>query len=66
MPCVGGSAESLRALGACRQISSEKAARELGHRPRPLSETIADTCAWFAQEGLLPGPPRPRARTPGR
>lgn len=59
-------AESLRALGACRQISSEKAARELGHRPRPLSETIADTCAWFAQEGLLPGPPRPRARTPGR
>ncbi len=40
--------ESLEVLVSNRSISSAKARRELGHAPRPLTETVADTLAWFA------------------
>lgn len=33
---------------------SDKAAEELGYRPRPLAETLRDTFSWFAGEGKLP------------
>ena len=44
--------DSLRAITNQPQISHEKAARELGYRPRPLEETIADTYRWFAENNL--------------
>jgi dihydroflavonol-4-reductase len=52
--------ESLAAAAACRQISHRKAEVELGHRPRPLAETVRDTCAWFESTGAL-SPRRGRA-----
>lgn len=39
--------ESLEVLASNRSISSAKARRELGHRPRPLAETVADSLAWL-------------------
>ncbi|MCB1488028.1 MAG: hypothetical protein KDJ88_11295, partial [Bauldia sp.] len=42
-------AESLAIVThGCRHCSSAKATRDLGYRPRPLAETLADTHAWFA------------------
>lgn len=41
--------ESLEVLVSNRSISSRKARTELGHAPRPLPETVADTLAWFAR-----------------
>jgi dihydroflavonol-4-reductase len=38
---------SLRALCNHKMVSHAKAERELGYRPRPIRETIADTLAWF-------------------
>jgi dihydroflavonol-4-reductase len=46
-------AQSLRALRGHRAIRTDKAARELGHAPRSLHETIADTFAWYAKAGML-------------
>jgi dihydroflavonol-4-reductase len=44
--------ESLEILKTCnKNISHEKAARELGHEPRPFIETITDTCQWFLAAG---------------
>ena len=44
--------ESLEILKTCnRKISCEKAVRELAYEPRPLIETIADTCQWFTAAG---------------
>ncbi len=34
-------------------FSSAKASRELGYRPRPAREAIADAVAWFAANGYL-------------
>lgn len=34
-------------------VSSEKARRELGFKPRPLKETIHDTIEWFKSAGML-------------
>jgi dihydroflavonol-4-reductase len=34
-------------------FSSEKAARELGYRPRPAREAIADAVSWFRANGYL-------------
>jgi dihydroflavonol-4-reductase len=34
-----------------RKIDHAKARRELGYHPRPLSETIRDTIAWFKKKG---------------
>jgi dihydroflavonol-4-reductase len=48
--------ESLRAANSHRHVVSEKAARELGHRPRPIAESIADSYAWFAEAGFLSPP----------
>ena len=52
--------EALRPLGANRHISHERATRELGYRPRPLRQTIADTLQWcecravLARQGPVP------------
>jgi dihydroflavonol-4-reductase len=44
---------SLRALKSNRNISHEKATRELGYQPRPFRETLADTLRWFKDNGQL-------------
>ena len=44
---------SLHSVSHHRHVSIEKAARELGHAPRPHRETIADTLAWFKEAGRL-------------
>jgi dihydroflavonol-4-reductase len=41
---------SLEVLQSNADISHLKAARELGFRPRPIHETIADTVRWFLEE----------------
>lgn len=41
----------LRALGRYRRVSSDRAARELGYRARPLRETLSDTLRWLGAEG---------------
>jgi len=46
---------SLKALNSNRNMSHEKASRELGYQPRPLRETLADTLQWFRGNGQLPG-----------
>jgi dihydroflavonol-4-reductase len=38
---------SLEVLQSNADISHDKAARELGYKPRPVIETIADTVRWF-------------------
>jgi len=45
--------ESLGALRANRDIRCDKAARELGYAPRPLSDTVRDIYAWFREAGML-------------
>ena len=45
---------SLKTLRSSNQaISHERATRELGYRPRPFRETLADTLHWFAEAGML-------------
>ncbi len=34
-------------------VSSQKAARELDHHPRPIEDTIADLYEWFRQAGMV-------------
>jgi dihydroflavonol-4-reductase len=44
------------------RYSSRKAKRELGHKPRPLDETLRDTVNWYAElgeRGALDGGPSP-------
>ncbi|MSP59565.1 MAG: NAD-dependent epimerase/dehydratase family protein [Myxococcales bacterium] len=50
---------SLKALREHREISHEKAARELDYRVRPLEETLADTFRWFTErrQAVADGPP---------
>ncbi len=36
-----------------RNISHEKATKELNFKPRPFAETIKDTLAWFEKQGFL-------------
>jgi dihydroflavonol-4-reductase len=36
-----------------KNISNEKARRELGFNPRPLEQTIADCMKWFGENGYL-------------
>jgi dihydroflavonol-4-reductase len=43
--------ESLRALRSFPTVDGAKAARELGHKPRPLEETVADLYAYFTRAG---------------
>jgi len=44
---------TLMALKGNKNISHEKATRELGYQPRPLRETIVDTLNWFEANGQL-------------
>lgn len=48
---------SLRALSHHQVLDCGKAARELGHRPRPIDETIADIYRWLADDGRIGAPP---------
>ena len=34
-------------------FSHDKAARELGYRPRPARQGLEDAIAWFRKEGYL-------------
>jgi dihydroflavonol-4-reductase len=44
---------SLRTLNSNHVISHERATRELGYEPRPISETLADTLHWFIEKNYL-------------
>jgi len=52
--------EALHALWTFPRVDSGKAARELGHRPRPLEQTIADLYRHFAETGRLGAPAQSR------
>ncbi|CAN5853229.1 SDR family oxidoreductase [soil metagenome] len=46
--------ESLHALMyGSKQVSNEKAAKELGYSCRPILETITDAISWYKMEGKL-------------
>lgn len=45
--------EAMGALRANRRVDSGKAAEELGHRPRPVRESVEDIYAWFRSRGML-------------
>jgi len=45
--------EALRALWAFPTVNSEKASRDLGHRPRPIEETVTNLFAYFRAQGLI-------------
>ncbi len=47
--------DSLRALKSNRNISHERASRDLGYNPRPFRETIIDTLRWFQENDYLDG-----------
>ena len=34
-------------------FTSAKAERELGYRPRPATEALADAIAWFRAQGMV-------------
>jgi dihydroflavonol-4-reductase len=44
---------SLKALASNRNTSHAKASRELGYKPRPIRETLADTIEWFMDNGFI-------------
>lgn len=46
-------ADTLHALRVDPVVSTQKAAQELDHRPRPIEDTIADLYEWFRQAGML-------------
>jgi dihydroflavonol-4-reductase len=50
--------EALHALAAFPVVDGRKAAEELGYRPRPIADTLADLYASFARQGLLRRPVR--------
>ncbi|MDP2340633.1 MAG: NAD-dependent epimerase/dehydratase family protein [Deltaproteobacteria bacterium] len=45
--------EALHALRGSRNVVGARAAAELGHKPRPTHETLADAYAWFIERGTL-------------
>lgn len=45
--------ESLRALALDAEVVTVKARHELGHSPRPLTDTIGDLYRWFHDRGML-------------
>jgi dihydroflavonol-4-reductase len=47
------SSASLQVLRANPDVSHAKATKELGYRPRPIRETLADTLLWFQENGYL-------------
>ncbi len=44
---------ALCSLRANPRVSHDKASRELGYQPRPISETMKDTLRWFQENGYL-------------
>lgn len=58
--------ESLHALASFPAVDSTKARRELGHRPRPIEETLEDLHAAFLRTGRLARPPGAGSRQPSR
>jgi dihydroflavonol-4-reductase len=47
--------EGLHALfHGSRKVDWSKAAKELGHAPRPLADTVHDTLSWFRATGRIP------------
>jgi dihydroflavonol-4-reductase len=44
---------SLHALRNHQWVSHDKASSQLGYRPRPLHQTVADTIAWFREAGMV-------------
>ena len=44
---------SLDVIASNGLMSSEKARRELGFRPRPFQETMEDTVGWFREAGMV-------------
>jgi len=46
-------ADALHALASFPRVDGAKAARELGHRPRPYQETLTDLYAYFLTTGAL-------------
>lgn len=44
---------TLRTLAGSRQVSHDRAARELGYSPRDLAQTVRDTCRWLTENGFL-------------
>jgi dihydroflavonol-4-reductase len=44
---------SLETLRSNRQISHQRATRDLGYNPRPFEESIRDTITWFQENGYL-------------
>lgn len=44
---------SIKALRSNRNISHDRASRELGYQPRPFRETLMDTLRWFQENGQL-------------
>jgi dihydroflavonol-4-reductase len=44
---------SLRVLRSNSTLDISKAVSELGHHPRPIRETLADTVAWQKEAGVL-------------
>ena len=53
---------SLAALRNNRRVSGGRAAADLGHAPRDLRDSVADTLRWFADHGMIV----PHGPTPGR
>jgi dihydroflavonol-4-reductase len=39
-----------------RQVSHEKATREIGYRPRPFRQTLIDTLQWFKDNSIFISP----------
>lgn len=48
--------DSLRALKSNRNISHERASRDLDYNPRPFRETIVDTLRWFQENDHIDRP----------
>jgi dihydroflavonol-4-reductase len=44
---------SLAALRNNRRVNSERAASDLGHSPRDLRDSVAETVRWFADQGII-------------
>jgi nucleoside-diphosphate-sugar epimerase len=45
--------EMVQTLQATALISGARAATELGHHPRPLSDSVRDALAWYRAQGML-------------
>jgi len=58
--------QAVRMLTGHAKVSCDKAMRELGHAPRPLDQTVADTFAWFEAAGSLRFPRAARLPAKGQ